>query len=180
MTLPPLHPALVHYPIAFIILSVIAEYVGYYRGSPGARTVAWWALVSGLIGGVLTIWAGYFDMGRATLASETHDLVHQHLKIGLLAGGGLLVLTVWRGYSRSRVRHGTGGSAGGGYLCAATAVMLLIFFQAWYGGEMTYAHGAGVAPTGQGVEPVEKAKSHLTPVHEFLDTLPGMRGDHEE
>lgn len=180
MTLPPLHPALVHYPIAFILLSLIAEYIGYFRASPAARAVSWWALVGALAGGVLTIWAGYFDMGRASLARETHDLVHQHLKIGLLAGGCLLVLTVWRGYVRARFKNESGRKVGGAYLCAATAVTLLIFFQAWYGGEMTYAHGAGVAPTGQGVEPAAKAKSHLMPVHEFLDQIPGFRGEHEE
>jgi uncharacterized membrane protein len=39
---------------------------------------------------------------------------------------------------------------GWGYLIAAVLVLALTFFQGWLGGELVFADGVGVAPTGQG------------------------------
>lgn len=179
--MPPLHPSLVHFPIALVTLSVIAEFIGAVRSSATARAVAWWSLLAAFLGGGLTIAAGYWDMSRASLLPETHEFVDQHLRIGWALGVCLLLLTLWRGVLRFR---GTKTEAparpvGAGYLTAAALVLLLTFFQAWYGGELAYAHGAGVAAAGQGMVPAEQAKARLAPVHEFLDHVPLLSDEHE-
>ena len=152
ITLPPLHPALVHFPIALIVLSAVAEFIGYFRPSIAARSVAWWALVGALIGGVLAIWSGYSDMERANLSHETHELVHQHLRIGLFLGVCMLLLTGWRWRLRSKAfensQQDTNRPVGKGYLGAAVLVVLLTVFQGnglrarrWRGGSRP-GHGA--------------------------------------
>ncbi len=168
MNLPPLHPAIVHFPIALITLSVIAELIGYFGRNQAARTVAWWALASAAISGPITILAGYSDMWRASLAPEVHELVHTHLKIGWTLGVAILGLAIWRWSIRRKPEQGPGG----GYLTAAALVFALTMFQGWYGGEMAYAHGAGVAAAGQGMHPREMARARLTPVAEALRKLP--------
>jgi hypothetical protein len=58
---------------------------------------------------------------------------------------------------------------GGGYLFAGSLVVALTLFQGWFGGEMVYTAGAGVAAAGQGTEPTTgretpgKVKELLTP-----------------
>lgn len=141
MNLPPLHPAIVHFPIALITLSVIVELIGYFGRNQAARTVAWWALAGAAISGPITILAGYSDMWRASLAPEVHELVHTHLKIGWTLGVAILGLAIWRWLIRRKPEQGPGG----GYLTAAALVFALTMFQGWYGGEMAYAHGVGVA-----------------------------------
>jgi uncharacterized membrane protein len=174
--MPPLHPSLVHFPIALITLAVIAECVGYFRNSPTARAVGWWALVGAAVGGVLTVAAGYWDMGRAALTHETHELVHVHLKVGWALFAAIGALTVWRAIIRTK-RQDTPGT---GYLIAALLVLALTFFQGWFGGELAYAHGAGVAAAGQGMRPAEQAKENARAVATALGKLPMMGQDEEE
>jgi len=45
---------------------------------------------------------------------------------------------------------------------------------------MAYAHGAGVAATGQGMMPPERAKTTLQTVSEVLGKIPDMGTEHEE
>jgi len=165
-----LHPALVHFPIALITFSVICEVIGRFKQSPFARTVAWWTMVAALIGGALTVVAGYYDMWHANLTGETHALVHQHLAIGWALVVAVILLTFWRWRVRvNAIRH-----PGWGYLSAAVLVMALTFLQGWYGGEMAYAFGAGVSAAGQGRMPPKEAQASLDRVKDTLEQVPGL------
>jgi uncharacterized membrane protein len=168
MNIPPIHPVLVHLPIAFITLSVGADLVARLNRREHARAtlrqIGFWSLVLGLVGGALTIAAGYLDMNRAALNPETHAYVDLHLKIGWALAIALAVLTFWRWSIRWRGQL----TIGRAYLTAAFLVLALVFFQGWYGGELVYSHGAGVAAAGQGTEPAEAAQNRLATVHDFL------------
>ncbi len=102
------HPALVHFPIALITFSVICELIGRFKQSPFARTAAWWTMVAALIGGALTVAAGYYDMWHAHLQEQTHALVHQHLTIGWALVVLVILLTAWRGWVRSHLERHVG------------------------------------------------------------------------
>ena len=164
----PVHPALVHLPIAFVLLSVAADVAARLTKSEprraAFRTVGFWSLIAGLGGGVLTIAAGYLDLDRAALTPETHALVELHETIGWTLGISLVVLSAWRWliWHRGQMTINTA------YLVAAFLVLSLTAFQGWYGGEMVYAYGAGVAPAGQGTESVQAAKGPLIAVRNLL------------
>lgn len=181
MALPPLHPAVVHFPIALITLAVIAEFIGAIRNSANARIVAWWSLIAALVGVSITILFGYIDMWRATLAPATHELIHVHLKIGWVIAVLLLLLTLWRW--RLRTANAT-RPIGAGYLTCATIVLLLTFFQCWFGGEIAYSYGAGSAASGQGMRPKAEAQKPAEAIADSLGKLPLMGHDeaheHEE
>lgn len=168
MNLPPLHPALVHLPIAFVILSVIADFCArLFKAEPRRarfRTIGFWSLVAALIGGVLTIGAGYLDMNRLALQPETDQMVDLHMDIGWTLAAGLAVLTAWRWliWHRGQMTINTA------YLVAGSLVLALTLFQGWYGGEMVYSYGAGVAATGQGTESAAAAQRRLIAVHSVL------------
>jgi hypothetical protein len=55
-----------------------------------------------------------------------------------------------------------------GYLVAGFVVLGITLFQGWYGGEMVYSYGAGVAATGQGTESAEAAQGRLLTVQRVL------------
>jgi uncharacterized membrane protein len=165
----PVHPALVHLPIAFVLLSVAADLTARLTKSEprraAFRTVGFWALIAGLVGGALTIAAGYLDMNRATLTPETQELVDLHETIGWILGVSLVILSAWRWliWHRGQMTINTA------YLVGAFLVLAVTLFQGWYGGEMVYAYGAGVAPTGQGTETVQAAKGPLIAVRNILE-----------
>jgi uncharacterized membrane protein len=168
MSFLPVHPALVHLPIAFVLLSVGADFAA--RLTPlesrraAFRTVGFWSLIAGLVGGGLTIAAGYLDMNRAALTPETQELVNLHETIGWVLAITLAMLSAWRWliWHRGQMTINTA------YLVAACLVLAITLFQGWYGGEMVYAYGAGVAPAGQGTETVQRAKEPLMAVRNIL------------
>src|ERR1051326_1645343 len=96
MNLPPMHPALVHLPIAFVLLSVVADVLAKITKRESFRHVGLWSLLAALVGGVITIAAGYWDMNHAALSGDTHEYVDLHLKIGWALAAGLIVLSIWR------------------------------------------------------------------------------------
>jgi uncharacterized membrane protein len=168
MNIPPIHPALVHLPISFLILSVGADLCARWsKREPRratCRTIGFWSLVAALAGGVLTIAAGYLDLSRATLTPQTYEFVKLHRTIGWVLAISLAILTAWRWliWHRGQMTINTS------YLTAGMLVLAVTVFQSWYGGEMVYAHGAGVAAAGQGTEDVEAAQNRLIAVHNFL------------
>lgn len=176
MNLLPIHPALVHLPIAFVLLSVAADLCArLFKSEPrraAFRTVGFWSLAAGLVGTALAIAAGYWDMDRAALAPQTQEFVDLHMTIGWVLGGCLVVLCAWRWliWHRGQMTINTG------YLVAAFVALGITFFQGWYGGEMVYSYGAGVAPTGQGTETAQAARQSLIAVKDILQPASAVGG----
>jgi uncharacterized membrane protein len=164
MTLPPIHPALVHLPIAFVLLSFAADVVALITRRRSLRHVGWWAMVAALGTGALAIAAGYWDLSRVALSPETRDYAELHMKFGWALGLSLSVLTIWRWRIRQQARR----TVTKPYALAALLVFALTIFQGWFGGELVYAHGAGVAAAGQGTEHPDKAQQRLARVREWF------------
>ena len=165
MSLPPMHPALVHLPIAFIILSVLADLCAKFTRRKSLRHIGLWSLLAALISGGLTVAAGYWDLNRAALGSETRDYVNLHVIIGWTLLAALTVLAIWRWRIRQQARRVVTAP----YAFAAVLLFGLTLFQGWFGSEMVYSHGAGVAAAGQGTEPAEKAQERLARVRNLLE-----------
>lgn len=171
--MPPIHPAVVHFPLALIVFSVVADLVGRFTNRGSLRAAAWWGLVGAAVTAVAAGAAGYYDMQHADLNEPTHELVHLHMWVGVALTVGIVGLLIWRWRVRREAQQ-----IGAAYSTVALLVMALALFQGWYGGEMVYSHGASVAETGQGTEPAEAAKQRLEGVHEELKGLaPGPKGE---
>ncbi|HKR58432.1 MAG TPA: DUF2231 domain-containing protein [Pyrinomonadaceae bacterium] len=158
--MPPIHPAVVHYPIALVTLSVIADLLGYFTNSPTLQATGTWALFGAGIGAAVAIVAGLIDMKRAKIKPAPHKRVHFHMKIGFTLFAAIVLLTVWRWVVTLDPHHGLGWS----YLIPAFVVLALTLFQGWLGGELVFTDGVGVAPTGQGMESATAAKKEVAQI----------------
>lgn len=138
----PVHPLLVHFPIALLFLSVAADFVAFFSNSASLRDTGWWALIGAALGGVVTVAAGLYDMSRAPLEEDVHHLVHQHMKVGLTLLAAIIGLTLWRW----TVYTQPGRAVSAIYLDVALLTMGLAGFQGWLGGELVYSHGVFVQP----------------------------------
>ena len=172
--MPPVHPDLVHFPIALLTVAFAADIIGFLGRRPAVRGFGWACLVLaflGLIGAAITGWS---DMTRANLRHETHELVDLHWRVGVVLTVLTLGLLAWRAWLRRRPEPGRAGW----FLVSYAAVFALMVFQGWFGGELAYAHGAGVAATDQGMVSPEQAAHRLQPVARALRQIPGFRETH--
>ena len=162
----PLHPAFVHFPIALVVFSFLADSLGRLSRKASLRATGAWCLLGALIFGAIAAATGYYDMTRTrAVLGETFRYVDFHMDVGWILVGAVVVLTAWRlvlYYRRDR-------SPGVLYLIAALLVMGLALFQGWYGGEMVYSQGAGVAATGKGTEPADNGKQRLDKITKVGD-----------
>src|SRR4051812_3642115 len=164
MQLPPIHPAIVHFPIALIVVAFFADLFGRKSAGPSVRNFGFGCLVLALGIGVVTLIAGYIDMVRLPDASPAHDYVHLHMYSGLILAVVLIALTFWRWrIFKSPTQHVRGSYFGLGVLLLA-----ITLFQGWYGGEMVFSQGIGVAATDQGIERADKAQHRLAAVSKLL------------
>jgi uncharacterized membrane protein len=156
--MPPLHPAFVHFPIALVVFSFIADVLGRLFNKSSLRAAGFWSLIGALVFGAITAVTGYYDMTRMRgVLGETFKYVDFHMDVGFILVGAVIVLTAWRWFAYARRDR----SPGIPYLIAALVLMGLVLFQGWYGGEMVYSQGAGVAATGKGTEPAAAGKQRL-------------------
>lgn len=139
--MPPLHPAIVHFPVALTVTSIVSDSVGLVCKLPASTTVGQWTMLAAAAGGVVAAAAGYRDMRRDRLNPQTHAIVHLHMRIGLVIVATLIALATWRWVENL---------PGLLYIAFGWTGLTLLLVQAWLGGEMVYAHGAGVAAAGQG------------------------------
>ncbi len=167
--MPPVHPAIVHFPIALITLSVVADLFGYLTDSATLRAAGFWALIGAASGGALAVVAGLFDMSREQIEDEAHERVHFHMKVGLTLFAAVAGLTIWRWLLYINAQN----KPGWGYLIAALLVFGLALFQGYLGGELVFSDGVGVALTGQGAESPMHAK-------ERVGKAAGSASDHKE
>jgi len=154
----PLHPAFVHFPIALVVFSFISDLLGRLFNKASLRAAAFWSLIGALVFGAITAASGYYDMTRTRgVLGDTFKYVDFHMDVGFILVGAVVVLTLWRWLAYARRDRVPGFP----YLIAALLVMGLVLFQGWYGGEMVYSQGAGVAAAGKGTEPPQNGKQRL-------------------
>ena len=136
----PIHPILVHFPIALLVTSFAAD-AGYWLTSFATlRHAGFWMLVVASASGALTVLAGMFDMRRAMLDESVHERVHRHMRVGIALYVVICLLTLWRWHFYSSDLRITVL-----YLDFAFLAVALAAFQGWLGGELVYTHGVFVA-----------------------------------
>lgn len=165
-TMTPRHPAVVHFPIALAMLSVVADAIAWLARdsaiAPSLFAAGWWALVGAVVFGAIAVVLGLSDMRHEMIEHDAHLRVHHHMRIGFAVLGALGALFVWRLVG---VLGGT-LAVGLGYLVAAVIVLALVIYQGWLGGELVFRYGVGVAHTRQGWHPEPSASEHSHADHE--------------
>ena len=151
--MPPLHPAFVHFPIALVGFSFVMDLLGRILNNRSLRAAGFWSLIVALITGAIAGITGYWDFTHQPLG-DTSRYADFHMDVGIVLIVGVILLTAWRWWIRRRE-----SATGAPYLILADLVLCLTLFQGWYGGEMVYSQGAGVAAAGTGTMPTVRPVS---------------------
>ena len=120
-----LHPAIVHFPIAFFPAALFTAIVG--RRRPAFATPVQFLVVAGGIIAPVAVMLGWLD----ALNADPDPLLSVHRWLGTAIGLGALGLGVWAWRRPDQVR-------GTGMVVALAIITAAIVVQGWYGGAMVH------------------------------------------
>ncbi len=136
-----LHPVLVHFSVALLVVGAVAEALGILRGRAGMER---FGAVSSLLGVgflVATVASGFLAANSVPLPEEAYDPLQDHEQAGLVLLGVWLLLVLWKAWFRGSLppRHRAPHAA------ALVVTAALTLWVAYLGGHLVYRLGVGVA-----------------------------------
>lgn len=134
----PLHPALVHFPVAFWIVAVGADLAGFASGQSGLWRLGAACLWIGAVTGIGAILAGFLEFARLPKRHPAQHTATRHM---------MWALAAWSLFVSSLLLRG--GAAAEPPSLWALAVSLCglasLLVAGWLGGRLVYSHGVGAA-----------------------------------
>jgi uncharacterized membrane protein len=135
------HPALVHFTVAFLVAGALLEAWGVLLHRPATARWGGALTVAGTIAMVPTIAAGYLAANSLEIAEDAKRLLDRHESLGLMLLGACLAVALGRAWTRGRIE----GGARAPYALGLIAVAGLAATAAYYGGRLVYVFAVGVA-----------------------------------
>jgi len=136
------HPLIVHFPIALLIASAVAELAGHLLKRDDLRHFAFWALILGVVSASAAYITGSFAEESVEHLPGIHANLETHEELATIA------LATWIGLAALRIlltiRGWLNSSIFYLYLVLLLAGGVLIGSTGYSGGNLVYNHGAGV------------------------------------
>lgn len=133
----PLHPALVHFPIACWSLGTIADIASLWFGQP-----AWWLagvlLAVGTVMAIAAMVTGLIELVKINEQSPALQDANRHMT---------LILVAWTFYATSiflRLKGMALTQPDTIDMALSVAGFLFLAAAGWFGGKLVYGHGVGV------------------------------------
>jgi uncharacterized membrane protein len=156
ISLPTLHPATVHFPIALLMLASAAGLLYlWWRPREELRTLCWWPMGLGWIGGVIAALTGLLAQAGLPPQAPYRALLNWHIGsgLGLLVVYGLLLYLHWLRRPTRRQRQRTPSpppllddpGAKAWFSLLLLGGLVLIVASGWNGGRLVYEWGVNVA-----------------------------------
>ncbi len=131
------HPALVHFPIALLPLTVAADAAGSITGDRRWSWLGRWGMVASAASGALAGLAGLIAQEEVSVDGPSMDTLITHRNLNLT----VVALT-----SALAVRRLGQRRAGAAYLLTAGAALGALLYSGYLGGKVVYEYGVGVQP----------------------------------
>jgi len=133
----PLHPAIVHFPVA-LLLSASAADLAWLAGLTGDVHIGSVLMAGGLVMGLVAMGAGLLDFTKLDPAVVPHAVRHMSV-----------VGTAWTGYAIAlylrRDVLSDGVTLGSATVAISLLSALFLSVGGWLGGRLVYTFGAGVS-----------------------------------
>jgi len=139
----PIHPILVHFPIALLFTSIFFEFLGYLKQRESYREFGYWLLILGFLGGLAAAGTGFWSEDAAKAVGVPEEAIDRHetfAVVSMIIFGAMLVFRWWvRSRWSDRLRSI--------YLAFGVAGVLILGTAGYFGGDLVYRYGAGVQKT---------------------------------
>lgn len=135
----PIHPMLVPLPIGLLVGALLSDLAFWIDGNSLLATASLWLTAAGLVTGIAAAAAGLTDfLGSPPIRELYH--AHRHL----LANAAVLVLAAIS--VALRLRLGSLDAVLPWGLPMSAAIVAMLGYSGWHGGEMVFGHGVGMRP----------------------------------
>jgi len=134
----PLHPALVHFPVAGWSLATAADAASSWLGEPAWRFAAI-SMSAGCVVALAAMAAGLRELAKLRDGDAALPVANRHM---------LFALAAFCAYATSLLLRWAGGglhAPGVSALCASIVGFALLGVTGWLGGQLVYVHGVGVS-----------------------------------
>ncbi len=136
----PVHPMLVHFPIALLSASVFCDLLALRWRQQDCRLVGLYTLFFGLVGALLSVASGALAEEAVEHSGVPESILEIHEKLGFATFWTFAALLGWRsaewlGWIRERRLLSLG--------LGLVGVVILVV-ASYYGGSLVYDYGAGV------------------------------------
>ena len=142
------HPLLVHFPIAFLLGSVLAALVAHFSGRPGAHLVARVLLYAGTLAATFTALNGFFSAQAVAPVAGMREVIEEHQTYAYVLLAIACFLSGWSLVSWRRRRLPPKPAAL--WLVGQAALVALLVLTAKEGGELVHELGVGTKLTAPG------------------------------
>lgn len=142
MNLHLIHPVLVHFVVAFLVVGGIVEAAGIVRGWREAERFGAAANLLGVGFLVVAVATGFLAANSVRLPAGARDALEDHESAGLVLLGVWLLVVLWKAWFRGALPDRQR------VLLAVALVVAagLTLWVAYLGGHLVYGHGVGVSP----------------------------------
>ncbi len=161
----PLHPTLVHFPIALWTMGLGCDGAGWISGSKLGWTLGFWSQLVGTAFGVLALASGALELTMRSLPSPAQRSAIWHALAMGTAWCFFLLALAFRG--------GPEGAASPVAVATAALGFLIMVIGGWLGGQLVYRYGVGVTRIEPQEAVAERAKAQRKPyLWPFTQTKP--------
>lgn len=137
----PLHPALVHFPLAAWVFAAACDAAGWWTGQAHWWRAAWALILTGVAMALPAMAAGMLELKKLEGKTQATGTVYRHIA---------LVGTAWTCYLVSAVlRSPSDPAPGPAALLLALFGLAAVLAGGYYGGTLVYRHGVGVGENGR-------------------------------
>ena len=138
-----LHPAAVHFSVAFLVAGGLGESLGILLRRPGVERWSGTLVLVGTISLVPTVVTGFLAENVLAPSDALLPILALHERMGLVILGAFLLLLLWKAWGRGVVPQGQRVA----FAIALLAAVGLVLYGALLGGRMVYGWGLGVGPS---------------------------------
>ncbi len=138
----PIHPMLVHFPIALLSVSVLCDFVAVRWRPQDSRSAGFYTLVLGLVGAMASVISGHMAEETVEHSGAPEQILEIHEKLGFA------VFWLFAGLLGLRVVERLGWIKERPFMTLGFGLVgtVVLFVASYYGGSLVYDYGAGVAP----------------------------------
>jgi uncharacterized membrane protein len=134
----PVHPILVHFPLALLTVGLLADIVGVVARRDPFSVGGWWLQCCGTAGLVAAVLSGLYAKSVAAVLPSALASLDIHQQVAFVTSSVYAGLFLWRAARKSRIPE-----ARYVFLAAYAAATILLWITGWLGGELVYGHGIG-------------------------------------
>jgi uncharacterized membrane protein len=147
----PLHPAVVHFPIALALVALLFEAVARHPRGRALEPAAAVLIVLAALGAVVTVVTGNLAHDDAVVPPAARELIGRHEDLGVVAMWALVVLAIARLVLARIGRHR--GAAAWLYLVLLAGAAGAVGYNGHLGGQVVFRHGVGTDPVQRSTVP---------------------------